>query len=87
MLRAKSASYEKIASILGEHGIRVSVATVRKFCRKHDHETERLRTHIEAGIEMSSSSADRTTVSAHEQRPSLTSEPGKRGPRPARDQL
>jgi transposase-like protein len=35
LLRAKYASYEKIAELLTERGIKVSVATVRKFCRKY----------------------------------------------------
>src|SRR6202000_2711411 len=49
LLRAKFASYEKIAGLLNERGITVSVATVRKFCRKYQEETQRLRTEIETG--------------------------------------
>jgi transposase-like protein len=46
LLRAKFASYEKIAELLNERGIKVSVATVRKFCRKYLDEAQRLRTEI-----------------------------------------
>jgi hypothetical protein len=48
LLRAKYASYEKIAELLHERDIRVSVATVRKFCRKYQEEAIRLRIEIES---------------------------------------
>ena len=46
LLRAKYASYEKISELLNERDIKVSVATVRKFCRKYQEEAQRLRTEI-----------------------------------------
>ena len=48
LLRAKYASYEKISELLNERGIKVSVATVRKFCRKYLDEAQRLRAEIAA---------------------------------------
>ena len=48
LLRAKYASYEKISELLNERGVKVSVATVRKFCRKYQDEAQRLRAEIAA---------------------------------------
>jgi hypothetical protein len=84
LLRAKFASYEKIAELLNEHGIKVSVATVRKFCRKYLDEAQRLREEI--ATDTSTETPEATTPSS-EDRPPLTSEPGKRGPRTARNEL
>ena len=86
LLRAKYASYEKIAELLNERDIKVSVATVRKFCRKYLEETQRLRAEIEADVVMEQP-LQQPSAPTTENRPPLTSEPGKRGPRPARDQL
>lgn len=84
LLRAKFASYEKIAGLLNERGITVSVATVRKFCRKYQEETQRLRAEIEVdGVPVEAK--PQPASSTKEDRPPLTSEPGRRGPRPARD--
>jgi len=47
LLRAKYASYEKITELLQQKGIKVSVATVRKFCRKYQVEAKRLRAELE----------------------------------------
>ena len=87
LLRAKYASYEKIAELLHERNIKVSVATVRKFCRKYHEEAQRLRIEIEADAVTEQKPAPLPTAPAGEARPPLTSDPGKRGPRPARDQL
>jgi hypothetical protein len=90
LLRAKYASYEKIAELLNQHEIKVSVATVRKFCRKYLAETKRLRTEIEAGSGISEQEiqpAVTENTTPKDNRASLTAEPGKRGPRVARDQL
>ncbi len=46
LLRAKYASYEKITELLQQKGIKVSVATVRKFCRKYQAEAKRLRAEL-----------------------------------------
>jgi len=85
LLRAKYASYEKITELLNERDIRVSVATVRKFCRKYLEEAERLRAEIETDTVAEQKPAPAPTVPASETRPPLTSDPGKRGSRPARD--
>ena len=84
LLRAKYDSYEKIAELLNERGIKVSVATVRKFCRKYQDEAQRLRREIAADISTETQKTLAATPST-EERPPLTSEPGKRGSRPARD--
>ena len=87
LLRAKYASYEKISELLNERDIKVSVATVRKFCRKYQEEAQRLRAEIAADNGMDDKPTPQPTAPANNNRPPLTSEPGKRGPRTARDQL
>lgn len=87
LLRAKYASFEKITELLNERGIKVSVATVRKFCRKYHDEAQRLREEIAADNNTETQEAPAATTSSREDRPPLTSEPGKRGPRTARDTL
>ena len=87
LLRAKYASYEKISELLSERDIKVSVATVRKFCRKYQEEAQRLRAEIAADSGMDDKPTPQLTAPANNNRPPLTSEPGKRGPRTARDQL
>ena len=87
LLRAKYASYEKIAELFIERGIKVSVATVRKFCRKYHEETQNLRAEIERDTVTEEQSPPPATTTTKEDRPPLTSEPGKRGPRTARDTL
>jgi hypothetical protein len=82
LLRAKYASYEKIAELLHERNIKVSVATVRKFCRKYHEEAQRLRAEIETDTVN-----EQQPAPANETRPPLTSDPGKRGPRTARNEL
>jgi hypothetical protein len=47
LLRAKYATYETITTILKDGGVKVSEATVRKFCRAHLQEVKRLRTEID----------------------------------------
>ncbi len=49
LLRAKYASYETITEILTAHGVQISDATVRKFCRRHHPEMKRLRATLDAG--------------------------------------
>jgi hypothetical protein len=46
LLRAKSATYVTIMEILNQNGVKVSEATVRRFCRMYRIEMERLRTEI-----------------------------------------
>jgi hypothetical protein len=93
LLRAKYASYEKITELLQAKGIKVSVATVRKFCRKYQADAKRLRSELEGRPASATENEhqppqDETpTPTGREQRPPLTTEPGKRGPRTARDTL
>jgi len=91
LLRAKYASYEKISELLQQKGIKVSVATVRKFCRKYQAEAKRLRAELEGNAPPATETElpqDETPpTTGKEQRPPLTTEPGKRGPRTARDTL
>lgn len=47
LLRAKGATYETVTEALNQHEVRVSEATVRKFCHLHDVEIERLRNEMD----------------------------------------
>jgi hypothetical protein len=85
LLRAKYASYEKIAELLNQRGIKVSVATVRKFCRKYQDEAQRLRNEIAADAITETQESPQPATAPKEDRPPLTGEPGKRAARPARD--
>ena len=91
LLRAKYASYEKITELLQLKRIKVSVATVRKFCRKYQAEAKRLRAELEGKAppteEIEPPHNEPPATTEKEQRPPLTAEPGKRGPRTARDTL
>jgi len=90
LLRAKYASYETIVKLLAERGVKVSVGTIRKFCITHEAEVKRLRAEFK---EQSAVDHDETLPAAPEgtttteNRVPLTAEPGKRGPRVARDTL
>jgi len=42
-LRAKYASYEIVTEMLAKHEVQVSIATVRRFCRRHHGEMKRIR--------------------------------------------
>ncbi len=94
LLRAKYASYEIITEELTKRGIKISVASVRKFCRRHNAAMRRLRHDIEAGTQ--AGAVAKPSPTAPDAAPSLPLEParpplapeiGKRGPRIARDQL
>jgi len=90
LLRAKYASYETIVKLLAERGVKVSVGTIRKFCMTHEAEVKRLRTEFKERTALDREEAppsvqDNGTTS--EGRVPLTAEPGKRGPRVARDTL
>ncbi len=95
LLRAKYASYEIITEELTKRGIKISVASVRKFCRRHNTAMRRLRHDIEAGARTPASAPQPNLPLPVETpappqggtRPPLTAEIGKRGPRIARDQL
>ena len=95
LLRAKYASYEIITEELTKRGIKISVASVRKFCRRHNTAMRRLRHDIEAGQRTTATAPNETPAlpgtvpqpSPESSRPPLTADIGKRGPRIARDQL
>jgi hypothetical protein len=90
LLRAKYASYETIVKLLAERGVKVSVGTIRKFCLTNDAEVKRLRAEFKERTEDGedeSTSRTHENVAITEGRAPLTAEPGKRGPRVARDQL
>lgn len=84
--RAKFMSYEQISATLARHGLKVSPAAVGCFCRRHFSKAE-----IEAIRRQSSSATAGTPASASRpgSRPALLGapprEPGKRGPKIARD--
>ncbi len=86
MLKAGGVSYEKIAKLLNAHQIQVSISTIRKICMKHEQEIARLQSD---GAEQTKAklSAPESASLSEESRPSLIGDPGKRGPRQARDQL
>jgi hypothetical protein len=87
LLRAKYASYEKIAELFIERGTKVSVATIRKFCRLYNDEMLKKRADIQRDAATEEQPASSPDIATKEDRPPLTSEPGKRGPRTARDTL
>lgn len=92
VLRAKYASYEQITEILNQRGVRVSLATVRKFCRKHSAEMKRMRVEIEEGkrLEAEAAAGSQPAIPLNlesTQRPPLTADAGQRGPRIARNDL
>jgi hypothetical protein len=96
LLRAKYATYETITTTLNEKGVKVSEATVRKFCRTHQQEVKRLRTETdrkrrETGVSGATSPAAAETVESSPARdttrPPLTVETGKPGPKIARERL
>lgn len=45
-LRAKYASYEIVTEMLNKHEVQVSIATVRRFCRRHHGEMRLIRAEI-----------------------------------------
>lgn len=94
LLRAKYASYEQITEMFNERGVNISLATVRKFCRKHNIEMKRMRQEIDAvknkealDFNATDSSSKPSTAQTQTERPPLTTDAGERGPRIARDNL
>jgi hypothetical protein len=94
--RAKYATYENITSTLTNNGVKVSEATVRKFCRTHLQEVKRLRTEIDrkrretegtTGPKTTSLELSESTGTTDDRRSSLTSDVGKPGPKIARERL
>ncbi len=93
MMRAKYATYEHITTTLNEQGVKVSEATVRKFCRTHQQEVKRLRAETDrkrreaAGSSQAKIETPQTSSSEPTSRPSSTMESGKPGPKIAREKL
>ena len=85
LLRAKDASYENIAATLNGNEIKVSAATIRKFCLRYGAEIKRLRVESQrkpdAPVAISKLNDSSTT------RSSLTSMISKPGPKIAREDL
>jgi hypothetical protein len=48
LLRAKHATYEKIAAMLEEVGVKTSLFSVSRFCRQYRAEIKRLRVQLES---------------------------------------
>lgn len=80
--RAKFMSYEQIAATLARHGLKVSPAAVGIFCRRHftKAEIESLRRSL-AGAKPPAAGSGGPRPAA----PPVAKEPGKRGPKIARD--
>jgi uncharacterized protein (DUF305 family) len=79
LLRAKYASYETIAMMLDHHGLRVPLATVRKFCRRHHGEVRRLRAEIAAAKKTTASDPE-PAPPKNEARPASKKSRSLRGP-------
>jgi hypothetical protein len=95
-LRAKYATYEVITSTLNGKGVKVSEATVRKFCRTHQQEVKRLRSEFdrkrretEGAIGSKTTSIDLgdKTPSSETKRDAVSSDTGRPGPKIARERL
>ena len=84
--RAKFMSYEQIAATLLRHGLKVSPAAVGCFCRRHftKSEIEALRRKGETPAPIAGAPGVRPAVRTSAPTAS-TREPGKRGPKIARD--
>ena len=96
LLRAKYATYESITTMLNEEGVKVSEATVRKFCRTHQQEVKRLRAETDRRRRETNTApgARPAPTDSHETPPSgeaggspSTSTLGKPGPKIAREKL
>ena len=48
LLRAKHATYEKIASMMEKVGVKTSLFSVSRFCRQHRAEIKKLRVQLES---------------------------------------
>jgi hypothetical protein len=92
-LRAKYATYESITNMLNEEGVKVSEATVRKFCRTYPHEVKRLRVEIDrqrgetTGSVHAKNEVRETSPSDAGGRTQSTLESNKPGPKIARERL
>jgi len=93
MMRAKYATYEHITTTLNEQGVKVSEATVRKFCRTHQQDVKRLRAETDRKRRESAASGNGrqedtgAPPSAPTSRPASIMESSKPGPKIARERL
>jgi hypothetical protein len=102
VFRAKYATYETITSTLNDKGVKVSEATVRKFCRTHQQEVKRLRAEFDRKRRETESRPETRAVSPDPAETAATSEAsrtpstsetarpgilGKPGPKIARENL
>ena len=90
LLRAKYASYEYITDLLNQRGVQLSIATVRKFCRKHNAEMRQLRHKIEDAKRKQN--APQTDIPISGDKTELlkftpVANPGNNGPKIARDDI
>lgn len=58
-LRAKFASYEIVTDMLTQHGVQVSIATVRRFCRRNHGDMKRIRNDLLARKKAAAQSLDK----------------------------
>ena len=92
-LRAKYATYESITAMLNEEGVKVSEATVRKFCRTHQQEVKRLRAENDrrrretAGSTNGRTEPSGTSTPDSVNRPPSTTDASRPGPKIARERL
>ena len=56
MLRAKDATFSQIQDLLAQNGVIVSESSIRRFCRTHRAETQRLRLQLEQEFDLRSGS-------------------------------
>ena len=85
--RAKFMSYEQISATLTRHGLKVSPAAVGCFCRRYfsKAEIDALRRQGDAGKSQAGAVGSRPAARPSSPSPPSSREPGKRGPKIARD--
>jgi hypothetical protein len=86
LLRSKDASYEKIAATLSGNELKVSAATVRKFCLQYAAEIKRLRNEKQRSSSDDSATGSKSS-SLSTTRPSFDSMISKPGPKIARENI
>jgi hypothetical protein len=82
--RAKYMSYEQISATLERHGLKVSPTAVGVYCRRHFTKAEILRERVRVEQEIPKAAATQIPLQSAVSRPA-SPQPGKRGPKIARD--